>query len=308
MSRMRRTLTVFTSLGPSANYTLQATVPAHMLTKCAAALPRPPWEPILYYVSLCCMMFVLCGVLVFAYVDADRVFTTDIIKRRSKMNSVSTFDRSKIFDLKALSGVKQPSPPSTVMKTPPPKPITSPPLVVGNGHAVIPKKPAHSFSILSFLRQLFSWRPFRHITTSSPPDNETTNAEEKTPTTPPIANGNNNVKNNEKSSTVETVVERPPLLLKLPNKRNKAAKRQHIDISNSLEVHDRKYNNQDATYTRGRRPEANQDKEAAKLTGVKKNDRVVPNSTDMNDITELTLLTQEHEDNIKNGKHICSLL
>ncbi|KAL5012217.1 hypothetical protein ScPMuIL_010768 [Solemya velum] len=49
MSRIQRMLTVYTSLGPPFNYTLQATVPPHTLSKCSAALPRPNWEPVLYY-------------------------------------------------------------------------------------------------------------------------------------------------------------------------------------------------------------------------------------------------------------------
>lgn len=107
MSRMRRTLSVHTSLGAAINYTLQASIPSHMLTKCAAALPRPPWEPILYYSCVCIMAFLLLCTLIAAYFEADRIFTADILKRRTKLNSASqAFDRSRVFDLRYITGVR----------------------------------------------------------------------------------------------------------------------------------------------------------------------------------------------------------
>jgi hypothetical protein len=46
LSKVTRTLTLQTSLSPEKrkiNFTLQATVPAHMLFVCASVLPRPSW-------------------------------------------------------------------------------------------------------------------------------------------------------------------------------------------------------------------------------------------------------------------------
>ena len=116
MSRMRRMLSVHTSLGPAINYTLQASIPSHMLTRCAAALPRPPWEAILYYSALCIMAFLLFCILIASYFEADRIFTADILKRRSKAlsnnlsslgSSPSTFDKSRVFDLRNFVGSQQ---------------------------------------------------------------------------------------------------------------------------------------------------------------------------------------------------------
>jgi hypothetical protein len=87
MSRIRRSLTVFTSLGAPANYTLQATVPPYTLSKCSAALPRPNWEPVLYYSITCVMGFLLFCILVAAYFEADRIFVADIIRRKVKSSS-----------------------------------------------------------------------------------------------------------------------------------------------------------------------------------------------------------------------------
>ena len=99
-----------TSLGPVMNFTLQASVPVHMLSKCTSALPRPMWEPLVYYSTVCAMVFLLVGVLVAVYFDADRILAADIVKRQLKQLGVSSgpqgFDKSKIFDLKTIAGVR----------------------------------------------------------------------------------------------------------------------------------------------------------------------------------------------------------
>lgn len=108
MSRIRQILTLHTSLGAPVNYSLQATIPTHMLTQCAAALPRPHWEPVLYYSMVLAMGFLLICVIVAAYFEADRLFTADVMKRRSELNQM-TFDKSKVFDLKAIANFKLPN-------------------------------------------------------------------------------------------------------------------------------------------------------------------------------------------------------
>lgn len=103
MSRIQRTLTIFTSLGTEFNYTLQATVPTHTLSKCAASLPRPNWEPVLYYSIVCVMGFILFCILVASYFEADRIFVADILKRKVKMSNGSpSYQKEKIFDLKMI--------------------------------------------------------------------------------------------------------------------------------------------------------------------------------------------------------------
>lgn len=110
MSRIQRTLTLHTSLGPAINYSVQATIPPHLLTKCSAALPRPTWEPVLYYSIVCVMGFFLFCIVVAAYFEADRVSTTDII-HMSKIRQLLTSngsaqpantDSSNIFNLKTI--------------------------------------------------------------------------------------------------------------------------------------------------------------------------------------------------------------
>ena len=143
MSRIRRTLTVFTSLGSPFNYTLQATVPPHTLSKCASSLPRPNWEPVLYYSVLCVMGFLLFCVLVASYFEADRIFVADILRRKVKLsNGVPPFQRDKVFDLKNI-GIAQNHSPS-----PQPKPVVTPaqeiqksPPVLGNPRPIIELKP-----------------------------------------------------------------------------------------------------------------------------------------------------------------------
>ena len=244
------------------------------------------------------MIFVLCGVLLYAYMDSDKVFTADIIKRRSKPALVQpTFDRSKVFDLKAISGVKQPPSPPTTNKTPPIKPPTPQPNHTSNGHIPNSKKLSVS-SPFYYLRQIFSWLPFRSVPSNvTPPEPTLPTSDKNGPVAAPVANGGTNIKSSsDKPGAGEpVVVERPPLLLKLPNKRNKAAKRHHNDISNSLEQQERKLGTQEAGRSRRQEP-------ATEKNSSKKNDRNLPSTTEVTNITELTLCAEETEDNSKNGE------
>lgn len=111
MSRIRRMLTILTSLGLAANYTLQATVPPHLLSLCSAALPRPHWEPVLYYSIICVMSFLLICICVAAYFEGDRIIMADIIRRKLKgNNNLQTFDKGKVFDLRNVAGLHLSSP------------------------------------------------------------------------------------------------------------------------------------------------------------------------------------------------------
>lgn len=137
MSRIRRTLSLLTSLEPNAiNYTLQATIPAHMLTKCAASLPRPSWEPILYYSTVCIMGFILFCVLVAGYFEADRIFAADINKWRAR----NCFDKSKILDFKTIAGVRPAPLPGAEAANgiPASSPTTAPPTGRGNRSSISP--------------------------------------------------------------------------------------------------------------------------------------------------------------------------
>ncbi|XP_060574251.1 transmembrane protein 131-like isoform X2 [Ruditapes philippinarum] len=140
MSRIQRTLTIFTSLGTEFNYTLQATVPTHTLSKCAASLPRPNWEPVLYYSIVCVMSFILFCILVASYFEADRIFVADILKRKVKMcNGTPTYQKEKIFDLKniGVSHINGQSSPVSTPKTLQPSNlnrIPRPIIEMTNGH------------------------------------------------------------------------------------------------------------------------------------------------------------------------------
>ncbi|XP_070197652.1 transmembrane protein 131-like isoform X2 [Littorina saxatilis] len=121
MSRIRRMLTVHTSLGPPANYTLQATVPPHLLSRCSSALPRPHWEPVLYYCIMCIMSFLFLCICLAAYFEGDRIIMADIIRRKLKVsNATQTFDKGKVFDLRNVAGLGPVSPrsPSAVQSMP----------------------------------------------------------------------------------------------------------------------------------------------------------------------------------------------
>ena len=173
MSRIRRSLTVDSSLGIPINYTLQATIPSFMLSKCAAALPRPPWEPILYYSTMCLMGFLLFGVLVASYIEADRHFTADIIKRR--VRSSLAFDKTKVFDLNQIAAnVKADINPPTATGSHNGKPVNpqkSSDTEV-NGHVHTSRKKAEStlssIFILRLIKNLFSrWNIHRDRNSNS---------------------------------------------------------------------------------------------------------------------------------------------
>jgi len=105
MSRIRQTLMLQTSLGAvPLNFTLQTTIPANALSLCAATLPRPAWEPLLYYATVLSMGFLLFGVMVASYFEADRISVADIIRRRAEMShTTSLFEKGHMFDLRSIS-------------------------------------------------------------------------------------------------------------------------------------------------------------------------------------------------------------
>ena len=77
LSKVTRTLTLYTSLSPDKrklNFTLQAAIPGHMLFVCASVLPRPSWEPYLFYIINIFMVFILICVLITADMEAERIF------------------------------------------------------------------------------------------------------------------------------------------------------------------------------------------------------------------------------------------
>ncbi|XP_029658546.1 transmembrane protein 131 isoform X2 [Octopus sinensis] len=112
MSRIRRVLTISTSLGPPVNFTLQATVPPYMLARCAAALPRPSWEMGLYYAFICIIVVLTLCVFITAYLEAKRICVADSYRRKLKvLNGTQPYEKGKAFDLKNISGL------SSVSKT-----------------------------------------------------------------------------------------------------------------------------------------------------------------------------------------------
>ncbi|WAQ99558.1 TM131-like protein [Mya arenaria] len=168
MSRVQRTLTIFTSLGQAFNYTLQATVPIHTLSKCSSSLPRPNWEPVLYYSIVCVMGFLLFCILVASYFEADRIFVADILKRKVKLcNGTPPYQRDKIFDLKALgastyiNGISPPPSPQNRMMLPPSllNKVPRPNLDIPNGHIEHKVRDSIWMTISSILKSLFVRKP-----------------------------------------------------------------------------------------------------------------------------------------------------
>lgn len=95
MSRVQRQLTLVTSLDIEVNYTLQATLPPHLLTKCSAAIPRPPWEPAVYNMVLLISGIVLVSTLLLSFYDASSIYSTRAAIQFSK-------DKVTLLDFKQL--------------------------------------------------------------------------------------------------------------------------------------------------------------------------------------------------------------
>lgn len=249
MSRIRRILTVFTSLGAAANYTLQATVPPHTLSKCSAALPRPNWEPVLYYSITCVMGFLLFCILVAAYFEADRIFVADIIRRKVK-NSITNqnpYDKSKVFDLKQVAAAHHNNntpiqlQKKIPMQTKPPE-IVQQPLreIAVNGHATRYADDKHfsdekSFfaTILSMAKSFLAPKPSNHSN--------------KTPTKINMLNSQEADGKNSKIPDRNKPIVEPPISEKSIDqqkaKRAKAARRQtSVEDGIVSATHDRKLN------------------------------------------------------------------
>ncbi|KHN80250.1 Transmembrane protein [Toxocara canis] len=80
--------------GTSWLFPLGASVPRHLLAKCHAALPRPPFESLMYYSCVSALVFCLVCVVACAYLEGDRTVTCAIRQQYSQSR--------RVFDLNAL--------------------------------------------------------------------------------------------------------------------------------------------------------------------------------------------------------------
>uniref|UniRef100_F1KQA2 Transmembrane protein 131 n=1 Tax=Ascaris suum TaxID=6253 RepID=F1KQA2_ASCSU len=80
--------------GTSWLFPLGASVPRHLLSKCHAALPRPPFESLMYYSCVSALVFCLVCVVACAYLEGDRTVTCAIRQQYSQSR--------RVFDLNAL--------------------------------------------------------------------------------------------------------------------------------------------------------------------------------------------------------------
>ena len=247
MSRIRRILTVFTSLGLPANYTLQATVPPHTLSRCSAALPRPNWEPVLYYSIVCAMGFLLCCILVAAYFEADRIFVSDIIRRRIRISNTSsqTYDKNKVFDLNKVAGIHGNTSPALKFPIPSDRPITAKQVLeLPNGHAEHnQQKSSEPFfsTLLSIAKNFLSSKS----SNSNKSKSVSKNSELDTSLAPPSGDqrGRHTDKDKRQITNQEIVPEKSSTTNQRSRK-SKAAKRQHNDAyENSHSNHDKNQGN-----------------------------------------------------------------
>lgn len=110
-------------------FPLASTVPGDMLAKCHQALPRPPFENIMYYSCVTALIFCLVCVLACAYLEGDRAIAVAIrqqfaiprhvfdLNNLNKNNSTTTPVPTVPSTAKPESSIKKPTPatrPSTL--------------------------------------------------------------------------------------------------------------------------------------------------------------------------------------------------
>ncbi|XP_068240543.1 transmembrane protein 131 isoform X9 [Palaemon carinicauda] len=87
-------------------YSLVATVPTELLAKCGSAVPRPSWEPLLYYAVLPLMVAMLIGAIILSALEADHILKSTLIAMTTTIPSnghAPNFDKSKVFDLRTIT-------------------------------------------------------------------------------------------------------------------------------------------------------------------------------------------------------------
>ncbi|VDN21262.1 unnamed protein product [Gongylonema pulchrum] len=81
--------------GTSWLFPIGASIPRHMLAKCHSALPRPPFESLMYYSCVSALIFCFVCVIACAYLEGDRTVTCALRQQYSQMG--------QIFDLNVMN-------------------------------------------------------------------------------------------------------------------------------------------------------------------------------------------------------------
>lgn len=107
LSRKRENVTI----DPNGNLLLRlvATVSSHAVAKCGEKIPRPPWEPLLYYSVVTLLVAMFCGTVVRAILEAEHTLKTTFVPMTTVVpvdQVPPSFDRNKVFDLKAIGSME----------------------------------------------------------------------------------------------------------------------------------------------------------------------------------------------------------
>ncbi|TRY89294.1 hypothetical protein DNTS_003463 [Danionella cerebrum] len=99
-SRVIRELKLVTSGGSVFSFTLNASLPYHMLAVCTETLPRPNWELELYIIVSLIMSCMFLLVIATAYLEAQGIW--EPFRRRLSVESNSPMETGKPFDLREI--------------------------------------------------------------------------------------------------------------------------------------------------------------------------------------------------------------
>ena len=107
MSKVRQVLILRTRLVTEMEFVLQVNIPGYMISKCASVLPRPLWEPMMFYCIVVLMAFVAVCIVMAAYYESNQILSNELHRLRSEQLE-GYYDRYKVFDLRLCTSNETP--------------------------------------------------------------------------------------------------------------------------------------------------------------------------------------------------------
>ncbi|GFS73636.1 transmembrane protein 131 [Nephila pilipes] len=105
VTHIERILNIRTSQGPEGQilqYKIVATIPRHMLSFCSGALPRPSWEPYIYFIFISLSLIMISTMVICGYLDGKRVLHNTFFPFITIGIPTEKIEKENVFDLNAL--------------------------------------------------------------------------------------------------------------------------------------------------------------------------------------------------------------
>lgn len=88
-------------------FIMHVNIPGHMISKCASVLPRPLWEPMMFYCIVVLMAFMAICIVTAAYYESNQILSNELHRLRSEQLE-GYYDRYKVFDLRLCTSNETP--------------------------------------------------------------------------------------------------------------------------------------------------------------------------------------------------------